>query len=310
MKTKFLLLFTTLLPLSLLDSAIPLLDTLSSLNNEMVINNLTPEELRANPSDIYTINVEVSPMCADINKDSLKTFIVIDGKTHPMQKSPSKSHNYSYDFKMPSGSNAARYYVYVDYTTTILKEKKERSLKSKLFDIHLINRYPSVLDVSRGPVGSLITISGRGFTKSDTIIFNQKEAETFYVSENIINFKVPALPGDQSYPVNLKGNKGLLPVGDFKIDSGNIVTDHSIIALKSREKTTIAFEIENAAPFGGLELDVTTNVPESVVMPEIFIPAGSKRATVVIEGARPSHGELYVSAIGFKELTIPFTIAP
>lgn len=301
------------LPFSLLNAAHPLINSLNSiaaLNAELVINNITPTDLRKNPSDIYTINVEVSPMCVDIHKDSIKPFIVIDGKTHPMTKNSAQTNNYSYDFKMPSGANVARYYVYVDYATTVFEDKKERSVKSPLYDMHLINRYPSALDVNRGPVGSLITISGRGFANSDKILFNQIEAETDYVSDNLIKFKVPVLPGDKSYEVKLQGNKGLLSIGEFKIDSSNIVVDHERISLKSHERTTIAFEIENPAPLGGIELDITTNVPESIIMPEIIIPAGSKRATVVIEGGRPSDGQLYVSANGFRELTIPLLVSP
>lgn len=312
MKKKLLLIFVVL-PLSLLNAAHPLIDSLNSiasLNAELAINNLTPNDLRKNPSDIYTINVEVSPKCVDINKDSIKPFIVIDGKTHAMSKSTNLPNNYSYDFKMPSGANVARYYVYVDYAITVFEEKKERSIKSRLYDMHLINRYPSALDVNRGPVGSLITISGHGFTNSDKILFNQKETETNFVSDNLIKFKVPVLPGDKSYEVKLQGNKGLLSIGEFKIDSSNIEVDHEKISLKSHERTTIAFEIEHPAPLGGIELDITTNVPESIIMPEITIASGSKRASVVIEGGRPSDGKLYVSANGFNELTIPFLISP
>jgi len=313
MKQKFFFAIITVLSLPLLHSGHPWLDSLSalksSLNSEVVIENLTPEELPKNPSDIYTVNIAIAPKSVDIVKDSMKAYIVVDGQTHPMTKSITRANHYSYDFKMPRDANIAKYYVYVDYAVPSFKEKKERSVKSKLYDMHLINRYPSALDVSRGPVGSLITISGRGFTSSDVILFDQKEAETLFESDNIIRFKVPVLPGNKSYEVKLKGNKGLLGIGEFKIDSGNILADHERISLKSHERTTIAFEIENTAPLGGLELDVTTNVPESVIMPEIMIPAGSKRATVVIEGGRPSNGELYVSANGFQELTIPIRIS-
>lgn len=309
---KFLLL-SIMLPLSLVKAENPLIKTINSiasLNSEIVIKNLTPLEFRKNPSDTYAINVDVLPKCADINKDSIKTFIVIDGKTHPMIKNPKKANHYYFDFKMPADANVARYYVFVDYATTIFEEKKERSIKSRLYDLQLINRYPSALDVNRGPVGSLITISGRGFVNSDKILFNQKETETTFVSDNLIKFKVPSLPGDKAYEVLLQGNRGLLPIGEFKIDSSDIIADHEKIALKSYERATIAFEIENEAPLGGIELDITTNIPEGVIMPEISIPAGSKRATVVIEGGRPSDGQIYVTANGFKELTIPILIAP
>lgn len=316
MKQKFFLLIMTVLPVALLQSAIPFLDSLASLaslNSEIVIKNLTPEELRKNPSGIYTVNVEIAPKCVDIVKDSMKPYIIIDGKMHPMTKNITKENLYSYDFKMPADANIARYYVQLDYAVTTIhgdkKESKKRLLKSRLYDMHLINRYPSALDVNRGPVGALITIAGRGFTNTDIILFGQKEAETHFVSDNIIHFKVPALPGNQSYEVKLLGNQGLLAIGEFKIDSDTILADHARINLKSHERTTIAFEIANTAPLGGLELDVTTNVPESIIMPEIMIPAGSKRATVVIEGGRPSYGELYVSANGFNELTIPISIS-
>lgn len=304
MKQKFFLLILTMFPV-LLQAAIPV-PVLN--NNEIVINNLTLKQLRKNPSNRYAIKAQICPMCVGIFKDSIKTFIVIDGECHEMVKEGNEPNTYSYDFKMQADANTARYYFYVTYTTTVFEGKKERTLKSCLYDLQLINRYPSILDINRGLIGSMITLSGRGFTESDKIIFGEIEAQTHYISDHIINFRVPSLPAGKTYEVALRGNKGLIPIGEFKIDFASLHSDHDSIALKSHERVTVAFEIEKVAPAGGLELDITTNIPESIIMPEVVIPAGTKRATAVIEGGRAGNGHLYVEAEGFEALVIPLTV--
>lgn len=277
-------------------------------NNEIVINNLTLKQLRKNPSNIYTISAQINPMCADIFKDSIKTSIVIDGQSHPMIKDPTKPNSYSYDFKMPACDNVARYYFSVDYITTVFESKKERTYKSPLYDLQIMNRYPSTLDVNRGLIGSVINISGRGFLEGDKIVFGDIDAETYYVSDFLINFRVPSLPAGRTYEVALHGNHGLIPIGEFKIDFASLCSDHDSLSLKSHESKTVAFEIEKPAPAGGLELDISTNIPESIIMPEVFVPAGSKRVTAVIQAGRAGEGQLYIAAEGFKELVIPVAV--
>jgi hypothetical protein len=55
-------------------------------------------------------------------------------------------------------------------------------------------------------------------------------------------------------------------------------------------------------------INVTTDIPNSVIMPEVRLATGEDSATVAIEGGEPGKGHLYVSAQGFDELTVPIEV--
>ena len=64
----------------------------------------------------------------------------------------------------------------------------------------------------------------------------------------------------------------------------------------------------HAAPPGGLLLDLTTDVPESVIMPEVIVPDGQNSVTVTVEGGRPGTGSLYLKGYDTGEVTIPVSV--
>lgn len=293
MKTKFGIFILAMFPLAILNG------------NEIAINNLTPECLPQNPSEIYSINVEILPQSSNVNKDLIKPSVVIDGKSHPMLKGAMGPNTFTFDYKMPSGANIARYYYDVEYESKVFEGTKERGLKSPLYDLKTGNRCASTLDVNRGPVGATIPVSGRGLSSKDTIIFGDTEVQTSFVSPNVITFKVPALAAGRVYDVYLEGNNGSIPMGEFRIDPSTISADRDTIYLKSHERTTLTLEIDSPAPKGGLELDITTDIPDSIIMPEVIVAEGSKTVNVTIEGGKPGVGSIFVEANGFDELEIP-----
>ena len=71
----------------------------------------------------------------------------------------------------------------------------------------------------------------------------------------------------------------------------------------------MTFTIPNAAPQGGLLLDVATDVPESVIMPEVVVPEGATNVVVTIQGGKPGTGALYLKGFGQGELSIPVTVS-
>lgn len=297
MKTKFSLFLLAMFPFAFLNA------------NEVVINNLTPESLPQNPSEIYSINVEVIPMSSNVMKDCIKPSVIIDGKAHPMTKGSMGQNSFTYDYKMPARANTGRYYYEVEYETKVFEGTKDRTIKSSLYDLKIGNRCASTLDVCRGPVGATISVSGRGLTKGDTIMFGDTEVQTTYVSPNVITFKVPSLHADRVYDVYLQGNNGSIAMGEFRIDPSTITADRDSIYLKSHERVTLTFEIDSSAPRGGIVLDITTDIPDSVIMPEVTIPEGSKTVNATIEGGEPGTGYIFIEANGFDELQIPVSIS-
>jgi hypothetical protein len=54
---------------------------------------------------------------------------------------------------------------------------------------------------------------------------------------------------------------------------------------------------------------VTTDVPDSVIMPEVVIPQGQTSVTVTVEGGKQGSGSLFLKGFGNGEVTVPVTVA-
>jgi len=50
--------------------------------------NLTSDELRENPSQLYTITARVTPTSRDLDRSSLQVSAVVDGQNQPMRRAP------------------------------------------------------------------------------------------------------------------------------------------------------------------------------------------------------------------------------
>ena len=62
------------------------------------------------------------------------------------------------------------------------------------------------------------------------------------------------------------------------------------------------------APAGGLFIDVTTDVPDSVVMPVVMVPANQTSVTVPIQGGKPGSGSLFFrSSAGESSIAVTVT---
>lgn len=80
------------------------------------------------------------------------------------------------------------------------------------------------------------------------------------------------------------------------------------LLLDQGQRQAIAFSINGYAPTGGLYVKVTTNAPESVIMPEVIIPEGARTVNVTIEGGSAGSGKLFIEALGYEEVIIPITV--
>ena len=80
------------------------------------------------------------------------------------------------------------------------------------------------------------------------------------------------------------------------------------LAHRAGEQQTLTFTVPGMAPSGGLLLDITTDVPEAVIMPEVVIPEGQTSVSVTVQGGTPCNGSLFLKGYGSGELTIPVTV--
>jgi hypothetical protein len=276
--------------------------------DSVVLTNLTPGSLPENPSQIYTITLRVTPKIDTIVPGSIKPSIIIDGRNFPMTASSLAEGLYEFEYQLPVGRDELAYYFLVNYETENNNMHNPHDAYTELTHAKIVHRYVLALEVNRGPVGARVSVLGRGFTPQDIIYFDNTPTRTVFESPNALSFFVPALDASRNYPVMLGSAAGNSPVGTFRIDTSSLSVSPSALTLRTGEKQTLTFTVPNAAPPGGLLLDVTTDVPESVIMPEVVVPAGQNTVTITVESGKPGTGSLFLKGYGAGELTIPVTV--
>ncbi|MEM8549992.1 MAG: IPT/TIG domain-containing protein [Verrucomicrobiota bacterium] len=273
------------------------------------ITNLTSNPVPQNPSGIYEISMTVENMDNSLVKGSYQPAVVIDGQPQPMQESDLGSGIFKYNYLMPEGRSEAKYYFLLDYQTDFKGSIKDKQLQSEeMYDLRITNRYVITLESYRGPVGSTIPVVGRGFSKFDKVVIGGFEADTTYFSPTSLAFIVPPLPAGDSYRVELASGDAVLPVGSFQVDAARLYVNPTNLALAPGERYILVFGIDFLAPAGGVVIDITTDIPQSIIMPEVVIPEGAKSVSVPMEGGIPGTGTLFVEAPGFNALTVPVSV--
>jgi hypothetical protein len=276
--------------------------------DNVALTNLTPSSLPENPSQIYTITLRAVPKSDSIVRGSVKPLIVIDGQNYPMNKSSLTDDLYEFDYQLPTGRDELAYYFLVNFELETNGQRTPHDAYTELTHARIVHRYVLALEVNRGPVGARVSVLGRGFTPQDIIYFQDTPTRTVFESPNALSFFVPALETGRNYRVMLGSTAGNSPVGTFRIDTSTLTVTPTALTLRTGERQTLTFTVPNAAPPGGLLLDVTTDVPESVIMPEVIVPAGQNTVTVTVESGKPGTGSLFLKGYGSGELTIPVSV--
>lgn len=275
----------------------------------VTLTNLTPPSIPDNPSRIYTITLRVNTKSTTVVPGSVVPHIVIDGQNHVMQKSPAAEGLYEYEYHLPPGRSELAYYFLVNYRVQFNEREERRETYSGINRVSVVGRYVLSLEANRGPVGSRISVLGRGFTPQDALYFDGMPVRTVYESPTSVSFFVPALPASRNYQVTLASASGTTAnVGTFRIDASSLSVMPSALTLRTGDRQTLTFSVPNPAPPGGLLLDVTTDVPESIIMAEVVIPAGETTVSVDVQGGRPGSGSLFLKGYEAGEVTIPVTV--
>jgi hypothetical protein len=275
----------------------------------MSLTNLTPSTLPSNPSGIYTFTLRVTPKSVSVVPESITPHIVVGAESHDMVKDSSIPGIYEFDYRLPVGQDAIGYYYLVNYQTQGNGVLQDQQAYTELSHAAVLGRYVLSLEVNRGPVGARIGVLGRGFTPQDLIGFDGTPVRTVYESSTSLGFYVPAMAPGKSYHVTLSSNAGNSDVGTFRVDGSDVTTDPASLSLMPGQKQSLTFTITHPAPSGGLLLDITTDVPESVIMPEVVVPEGQLSSTVTVEGGKPGTGSLFLKGYGSGEVSVPITVA-
>ncbi len=274
----------------------------------VTLTNLTPPSMPENPSQIYTFSLRVTPRTRTVSESSIDPHIVLDGRSYVMKRAALGEGIYEFEYQLPAGREQVAYYYLVNYAVDGSSGPINREAYTDVTNAKIARRYVVSLEVNRGPVGSRISVLGRGFTKQDSVVFNGQTVRTVFESSTSLSFFVPALEANKNYNVSLSSMAGSSPVGTFRIDPSNVTVSQTSMTLRTGERQTLTFSLPNPAPAGGTLLDVTTDIPESVIMPEVIVPQGAVSTTVTVQGAKPGTGNLFLKGYGAGEVAVAVTV--
>ena len=276
---------------------------------DMTLTRITPDSLPENPSQLYTITLRATPKARSIIKDSITPLLVIDGQSHKMNKSPMGEDLYEFDYQLPGGRDEMAYYFLVQYQFDTSVRPHSQVMYTEIFHTKIARRYVLSLEVNRGPVGARVNVLGRGFAAQDTVYLDNQPARTVYESPNSISFFIPAVPASRNYKVMLGGTSGNSFVGTLRVDPSNVQVFPTSLTLHGGEVQNLTFTLPYTATAGGLLLDVTTDVPESVIMAEVVVPAGQSSVSVPVQGGKKGSGNLLLKGYGPSgEILVPITV--
>lgn len=276
---------------------------------DLKVTDLTPKVLPENPSRIYTFALNVTPKSTKVLPESIKATLVVDGLTLEMKSGALGKGVFEYEYQLPAGRDELAYYYVVDYSVDTGAGVAKRQNFTDIVRTRVVGRYVLTMETNRGPVGARISVVGRGFGNADVVKFDGEPVRTVNESANALSFYVPAVETGRNYRVTLEGAAGSSPIGTFRVDPAVLDVSPSRLTLKQGGSQPLTFTIPAPAAAGGQLLDVTTDIPDSIVMAEVIVPEGSNSVTVDVRGGKPGSGSLFLKGYGNTgEIIIPVTV--
>ena len=276
---------------------------------DIKITDLTPKVLPENPSRIYTFAVRADGRTTHFLPDYTRAKLVVDGQTFEMSNGSLGRDIFEYEYQLPAGRDELAYYYVIDYAIETKAGISRRQRYSEITRTRVVGRYVFTMETNRGPVGAKISVVGRGFGNTDVIKFDDQPVRTVNESANALSFFVPAVATGRNYRVTLVGTTGSSPVGTFRVDTAVLNVSPTSLSLTRDGVQTLTFSLPAPAPAGGQLLDITTDIPDSVIMPEVMVPAGESSVTIEIKGGAPGTGNLFLKGYGSTgEISVPVTV--
>jgi len=272
------------------------------------ITNLTPDTVPQNPSQIYTITASFRADSSRIDDASIQPRIIIDGQSYKMTKANVMGDIWEFDYQIPAGRSSASYYFICNYSMEGNPSAPPIEVNSDLQTMKIVGRYVLRPEATRAPVGSRVSVLGAGFSPADVVYFDSTPTRTIFESPSSISFFVPAVEPGRNFKLTVVGTGLTLDVGSFRVDAISFQVSPSAVVLRSGEQQAVTFTIPTPAPAGGLVIDVTTDVPASVILPEVNVPSGQTSVTVPLQGGKPGVGSLFFkSSAGESSISVTVT---
>ena len=272
------------------------------------LTNITPSTMPQNPSNKYRLTLKSDVTNKDAIPDSFKAEVVIDGTRHELKQSTLGDQFFFHDHYIPRQYDEAAYYFVVNYSKSNRGNIRNNEIKSPLQKLKITDRMVFSLSNDRAPVGSKISVLGNGFRAGDRVIVGDFSATTEFVSNNVLSFVVPQMLPNKAYDVCVLNDQYKEFVGTILVDKAGLSVDVARIELNKGEHTSITISTDVPVSAQNLVVNITTNIPDSIIMPEVVIPNGQNSTTVNIEGGENGSGFLFIEAQGYDEIQLPITV--
>ncbi|MDR2664314.1 MAG: hypothetical protein LBB14_02185 [Puniceicoccales bacterium] len=277
----------------------------SSVSN-VEVSNTTPRILAVNASETYPITMQLRVRNGEIEKDSVRARVVVDGQERKMRRDGSA--DFIYEYTVPSGRSGVAYYFDVDYVQRGGDGTQKKNIRTSVYELDLSNRYVLGLDSVRGIPSTCVTVIGRGFSGEDRVFLGDVPAETHFESPTAIKFYVPVLGAGKSYPVTIEDALGPIAAGEFRVDPALLGANPRAVELRTGRKVTVNLTTAMPAANGGLDVNVTTDIPGAIEVEEKRMAEGHNCVSFEVKGIAPATGSLYVSVEGHQTLTMPIVV--
>lgn len=272
--------------------------------------NTTPGMAPASPTGTVTLSAQTRVKQKTVVPTSLEAFVVIDGQQYPMVIDPKTFGHFKYDYQAPTGNELTRFYYILHYLTQIKDAAPvSKQLISDLYQVRLPNPSTLTMNQTHAAIGTRVTITGEQFSRKDLICVNDTDCETIFISPRQLQFVVPELKPGFGYRIQVRGTTRAQHAGYLRIDPASpLRVLPTSLTLKPGQRQALAFALDYRAPYDGLHIQVTTDIPDSLTLPEIRIPGGARTVSATIKGDQVDTGHLFINANGLPERVIPITI--
>jgi hypothetical protein len=272
--------------------------------------NTTPDIAHASPTGNYTLSAHAQVNKKTVVTSSLEAFVVIDGEQRAMTATTSAPNLFKYDYPAPPQEELTRFYYVLKFVT----QKEDGTavpaqIISDLYQVQLPNQITLTVEKTRAAVGTRVSINGQGFTGQDIVFIDHTPAETIFSSPTKLQFVVPQLKPNFGYSIEVRSTTRAQTAGYLRIDPASPLSVlPNQLSLRTGQSQALAFALDYPAPYGGLYINITTDIPDSIIMPEVLIPEGARTVSATIEGDKVDQGHLFINASTLPELVIPLTI--
>ena len=272
--------------------------------------NTTPPTFPASPTGTYKLSALAELKNSAVQADSLEAFVVIDGQQNPMTLSADSPNLFEYNYQAPSDKELTRFY----YVLNFVQKTRDQSLTevqiiSDIYRVILPNPITLSLQAPRAAIGTRTSVLGEKFAETDIIFVGSMPAETIFISASELQFIVPEVTPGFGHKVEVRSITRAQTAGYLRVDRANPLSVlPSKLTLQSGQRVALAFALTNPAPYGGLYINVTTDIPDCIIMPEVIIPEGARTVSATLEGGKVGSGQLFINATDIPELVIPVTV--